>query len=150
MKLLLPLLLSSFLVAVVSLEPPQPSDLLERQVELGEALVEDTRSSDGNQSSSMRLDVTYSTTPEVDHPVSTVYAPQSTSPPSSTSLQIASHHAHGAALPSIDEEIILMTHDPDPLAYWRYDQENDAAHPTLLVFHVALASLSFFALLPIS
>lgn len=59
-------------------------------------------------------------------------------------------HAHGTPQAHINETLILLTHDPDPLANWRYDMEEGAAHPSLLVAHIVLASLSFFAFLPIS
>lgn len=74
----------------------------------------------------------------------------SSSTPSHKQAAGGHQHAHGPPQAHINETLILMTHDPDPLAYWRYDQEDDGAHPTLLVFHIAFASLSFFALLPIS
>ncbi|ORY89436.1 hypothetical protein BCR35DRAFT_300622 [Leucosporidium creatinivorum] len=95
---------------------------------------------------------------DADHPAHSDAMDHAHSGASSSSTPSASHqqasgghqHPHGPPQAHINETLILMTHDPDPLAYWRYDQENDEAHPTLLVFHIALASLSFFALLPIT
>lgn len=59
----------------------------------------------------------------------------------SLTKQSAHQHAHGPPQAHINETLILTTHDPDPLAYWRYGQENDAAYPALLLLHIALASV---------
>ncbi|ORY89437.1 hypothetical protein BCR35DRAFT_350424 [Leucosporidium creatinivorum] len=149
MRLLNPLVLATLLTTVVSLDPHHPCNLLERQAELVAGLAEvngTSRCSDTRRGDSLNVSTP---TGELERPI--IRHNESKSPsPRSTSINSPPQHAHQSALPFIDEEVILSTYGPDPLAYWRYDQENEEAHPTLLVFHIALASLSFFALLPIT
>ncbi|KAM0791382.1 hypothetical protein ACM66B_005847 [Microbotryomycetes sp. NB124-2] len=58
-------------------------------------------------------------------------------------------HYHGKAYEQYNETLVLMTHDPDPLAYWRFDQ-TDQGHRSLLVVHIAFMTLGFFVFLPLS
>ncbi|KAK4053903.1 hypothetical protein OIO90_003740 [Microbotryomycetes sp. JL221] len=58
-------------------------------------------------------------------------------------------HYHGKAHEHYNETLVLMTHEPDPLAYWRFDQTADG-HRSLLFVHIAAMTFSFFVLLPLS
>lgn len=58
------------------------------------------------------------------------------------------HHHSGAPLTTLNESRILLTHSPDPLAYYELDGM-DGGKPSVLVAHVVFMGLAFFVLLPL-
>ena len=58
------------------------------------------------------------------------------------------HHSHVAPMTLINETFILLTHAPDPPAY--YELQGRAAHSGLLFAHVLACSAAFFGLLPLT
>lgn len=58
------------------------------------------------------------------------------------------HHSHNAPMTLINETFILLTHAPDPPAY--YELEGGAAHSSLLWAHILSSSVAFFGFLPLA
>lgn len=58
-------------------------------------------------------------------------------------------HDHSSApLTTLNETLILLTHSPDPLAYYELDGMEEGK-PSVLVAHVVFMGLAFFVLLPL-
>jgi hypothetical protein len=57
-------------------------------------------------------------------------------------------HSHAAPLLELNETLILLTHSPDPMSYWEFDQSEEGK-PAVLYIHIVLMSFAFFGLLPL-
>ncbi|BGP24890.1 integral membrane protein [Rhodotorula toruloides] len=58
-------------------------------------------------------------------------------------------HSHAKPLLELNETQILLTHSPDPPAYWDFDH-SDEGKPAVLYVHIALMTLAYFVLLPLA
>lgn len=61
-------------------------------------------------------------------------------------------HGTGALVVKLNETDVLLSHAPTPLSYWSIDidgyRPGETRHPGLMVLHVIMMTLAFFAALP--